>query len=243
MSPSQNHPDPPASVPFLQGLLHDPIHDRLPAVLVIMTAVTGVVDAVSILTLGHVFVANMTGNVVFFGFAIAGSPGFSPAASAVALGAFFAGALIAGRLARVHVPSRRDLVCAVVLGELMLVAVAAIFAIGGYSVDGSRRWVITALLALAMGGQNALARRLAVPDLTSTVLTLTFTGLAADGTSQHPSTVARRVVALAAMLLGAVGGALLVRHAGSAWALATATALLLTAGSLILSMPVRDNGR
>jgi hypothetical protein len=32
---------------------------------------------------------------------------------------------------------------------------------------------IAALLALAMGIQNAVARRLAVPDLTTTVLTMT----------------------------------------------------------------------
>ena len=44
----------------------------LPAVLVGLTAVTGLVDAVSYLALGHVFTANMTGNVVFLGFALAG---------------------------------------------------------------------------------------------------------------------------------------------------------------------------
>jgi len=46
----------------------------------IMTATTGVVDAVSILSLGRVFVANMTGNAVFVGFALAGAKGFSLAA-------------------------------------------------------------------------------------------------------------------------------------------------------------------
>ena len=34
-----------------------------------LTAVTGVVDAASYLGLGHVFTANMTGNVVFLAFA------------------------------------------------------------------------------------------------------------------------------------------------------------------------------
>jgi hypothetical protein len=37
----------------------------LPPLLLTLTVVTGVVDAVSILRLGRVFVANMTGNVVF----------------------------------------------------------------------------------------------------------------------------------------------------------------------------------
>ena len=45
--------------------------------LVVLTVVTGLVDAVSYLKLGHVFVANMTGNIVFLGFAVAGAEGFS----------------------------------------------------------------------------------------------------------------------------------------------------------------------
>jgi uncharacterized membrane protein YoaK (UPF0700 family) len=51
----------------------DRSHGPLPALLVCLTVVTGLVDAFSYLSLGHVFVANMTGNVVFLGFALAGS--------------------------------------------------------------------------------------------------------------------------------------------------------------------------
>ena len=54
---------------------------RLPPMLLALTAVTGLVDAVSILALGRVLVANMTGNMVFVGFALAGAAGFSLAAS------------------------------------------------------------------------------------------------------------------------------------------------------------------
>ena len=39
----------------------------LPALLLALTLVTGLVDAVSYLALGRVFTANMTGNVVFLG--------------------------------------------------------------------------------------------------------------------------------------------------------------------------------
>ena len=42
----------------------------VPAILLAMTAISGIVDAVSFIALGHVFTANMTGNVVFLGFAI-----------------------------------------------------------------------------------------------------------------------------------------------------------------------------
>jgi uncharacterized membrane protein YoaK (UPF0700 family) len=72
----------------------------LPPHLVGLTAVTGLVDAFSYLLLGHVFVANMTGNVVFFAFALAGAGGFSVLASLVAITCFALGALAAGRLGR-----------------------------------------------------------------------------------------------------------------------------------------------
>ena len=49
----------------------------LPPLFIAMTLVTGLVDAFSYLVLGHVFVANMTGNLVFLGFAVAGAHGFS----------------------------------------------------------------------------------------------------------------------------------------------------------------------
>src|SRR5436309_12249225 len=80
----------------LRRLSADPAHGPLPALLLVLTVLTGVVDAVSILSLGRVFVANMTGNVVFVGFAVAGAPGFSLAASLSALGGFLVGAAIGG---------------------------------------------------------------------------------------------------------------------------------------------------
>ena len=76
----------------------DDPHGPLPPLLLALTVVTGLVDAFSYLVLGRVFVANMTGNVVFLGFALAGAGGFSIAASLVALGAFSLGALAGGRL-------------------------------------------------------------------------------------------------------------------------------------------------
>src|SRR6202035_3372963 len=71
----------------------------LPELLLILTVVTGIVDAVSILALGRVFVANMTGNVVFAGFAITGAPGFSLGASLFALAGFLVGASLGGQRA------------------------------------------------------------------------------------------------------------------------------------------------
>lgn len=58
------------------AFLYNKEHGPLPALLLGLTAVTGVVDAISILALGRVFVANMTGNIVFIGLAIAHAPAF-----------------------------------------------------------------------------------------------------------------------------------------------------------------------
>jgi uncharacterized membrane protein YoaK (UPF0700 family) len=80
------------------------------------------------------------------------------------------------------------------------------------------------LLAVAMGGQNAVVRRLAVPDLTTTVLTFTFTGLVADTTPQ--SVRARRLISVLAMLAGALTGGVLLRRVALAAPLWLAAALL-----------------
>jgi uncharacterized membrane protein YoaK (UPF0700 family) len=79
-----------------------------------------------------------------------------------------------------------------------------------------------------MGMQNAVARRLAVPDLTTTVLTMTLTGLAADvRTHRWTGSALIRIIAVLAMLSGAVAGTLLVLHASPEAAIALAVALLL----------------
>ena len=74
------------------------------------------------------------------------------------------------------------------------------------------RNLLIVLLAVAMGMQNAAARRLAVPDLTTTVLTLTITGIAADGRlgAGGDSRLGRRTLAVMSMFGGALIGALLV---------------------------------
>jgi uncharacterized membrane protein YoaK (UPF0700 family) len=207
----------------------------LPPLLLALTVVTGVVDAVSILRLGRVFVANMTGNVVFSGFALVGAPGFSLSASLAALAGFLVGALGGGWLTGRLGQDRGLLLRAGAAAELTLVAGALALTAGlpgAVARDG-----IAALLALAMGVQNAVARRLAVPDLTTTVLTMTLTGIAADvrATDHGRAGLGRRVLAVAAMFAGAVGGALLVLHAGTAPALGLATGLLaaVTAGAAL----------
>ncbi|MBO1417844.1 YoaK family protein [Streptomyces sp. FH025] len=199
-------------------------HGPLPALLLALTVTTGVVDAVSYLVLGHVFVANMTGNVVFSGFAVSGVGGVSWSATLLAVAAFGAGAYLGGRHVGGSTTHRGRLLalstaaqCAVVLVAAGLAALA----------DPGRRAVqlaLVALLAVAMGMQNAVVRRLAVPDLTTTVLTLTTAGLFADRTTARVRGV--RVASILAMAAGALGGGLLLRHADVAAPLWTAAGLL-----------------
>jgi uncharacterized membrane protein YoaK (UPF0700 family) len=216
-----------------QALVADPAHGPLPLLLLGLTVVTGVVDAVSILALGRVFVANMTGNVVFIGFAVVGAAGFSLAASLLGLVGFLVGAGTGGRLTGRFGSDRARLVTAAVALEFVLFAVATVIvAQSAQPVPAGTRDVAVVVLAVATGVQNAIARRLAVPDLTTTVLTMTLTGLAADVRSGlRNAAFARRLLAVATMLGGAVLGAELVLNDNPATALGVGTALLAIIGA------------
>jgi uncharacterized membrane protein YoaK (UPF0700 family) len=111
---------------WLTDYVAHPKHGPLPALLIMLTIATGVVDAVSILALGRVFVANMTGNIVFIGFGLAGAPGFSLQASAIALAAFLAGAGIGGVAVVRFGGSRGVLLRNAVAGEVLLLVCAAV---------------------------------------------------------------------------------------------------------------------
>jgi len=207
-------------------------HGPLVEMMVLLTLLTGVVDAASYVGMGHVFVANMTGNVVFLGFALAGARGLSVASSLVALGAFLVGARAGGAIAEGLAAHRGRLLRASTAVQACLIAAALVLALAASSpLPAGLRYGVTALLAIAMGTQNSAVARLAVPELTTTVLTKTLTSLAAEPRSAR-HLQARRVTAVAAMLLGALVGALLVLEASIAAALAVALALAATVALL-----------
>jgi uncharacterized membrane protein YoaK (UPF0700 family) len=218
----------------------------LPPLLVALTVVTGLVDAFSYLTLGHVFTANVTGNIVFLGFALAGAPGFSVAASLTAYASFAAGSLLGGRLAVMFASHRQRLLSVAASAQVVLVAGAtAVSASSGRDIGGADRYVLIFLLATAMGVQNAVARKLAVADLTTTVLTLTTTGIFADSrlVGGPGSKAGRRLTSIVAMFAGAIAGAVFVEHGQKTLALATALVLLaivaLLAGRWSRHQPLR----
>ncbi|MFG2823926.1 YoaK family protein [Kitasatospora sp. NPDC048365] len=192
-------------------------HARLGPLLLVLTFAGGLVDAVSFLDLGKVFVANMTGNVAFLGLALAGVGELSAPASGTALAGFLAGAAVAGRVApRAGGPRLLSLV---VGAQAALVAVSL-----GAQLAGAGRYPVLVPLALGMGLQNGVVHRLALPDLPTTVVTRGLAGLAADPLG--PATVRRGLTALA-LFLGALTGGLLHFHVEPRAALAAVLALLL----------------
>jgi uncharacterized membrane protein YoaK (UPF0700 family) len=199
------------------------------AALLGLTVVTGLVDSVSYLRLGRVFVANMTGNVVFLGFSVNRHSGLSPGASIVAIGGFLIGALAGGKVATRLSGRPHHWLRVAIGGEAMVLAVVAILtATGVLPFSGHGDLATIVILAIALGIQNSTVRHFAVPDLTTTVLSLTITGLAADstlvgGTGSHPH---RRFGSIAAMLGGAGIGAALLQASPTAviWLAAVLTA-------------------
>ncbi|MFE0331117.1 YoaK family protein [Streptomyces sp. NPDC058960] len=222
--------DTPVEEPATRGL-------RLVPALLVMTVISGIVDAVSYLGLGHVFTANMTGNVVVLGFAAAGAPGFSTSHAVVSLGSFLVGAVAGGRAGRRYGGgSRRAWARLALAVEAVLLGASAAVA---FMAPGTTRtrYTLIAVTAFAMGVRNATVRKLAVPDLTTTtVLTSTLTGLASDsrlggGTGRRSR---RRAASAISLLAGAVLGGWLVVHHGLGWPLlltAVATAVLAVVAS------------
>jgi uncharacterized membrane protein YoaK (UPF0700 family) len=215
----------------------------VPYALLGMTAVTGLVDAVSFLSLGRVFTANMTGNIVILAFATARVSGLSIAHSLTALLSFLVGSIFGGRImARAGPDSQIRFALQGFLLEVAFLFAASLCAIGyrgDLLRDSFQPFALIALTALAMGTRNAAVRRLAIPDLTTTVLTLTITAIGADSSFANGNNprLARRVESVIAMFLGAALGALAIRYSISAalWLGAAISAL----GSAALFLALR----
>src|SRR5258707_6689467 len=198
-----------------KGLTADSI---LPYALLGMTAGTGLVDAVGFLSLGHVFTANMTGNIVLLAFASTDVPQVSLARSIPALLGFLAGAAVGGRImAGANAVVQLRAASSVFALEIVFLVGATLAALG-YSVVSFphflQLYAMIAFTAVAMGMRNAAVRKLAVPDLTTTVLTLTITGLAADSSLARGTNprLQRRIAAVVAMFAGAALGSITLRH-------------------------------
>jgi uncharacterized membrane protein YoaK (UPF0700 family) len=182
------------------------------AALLLLTFATGLVDAVSVLVLGHVFVANMTGNVIFLGFWFVPDSGVDLTAAIVAFVSFVAGTVVGGRLAR-HLDSavRRWLTVALGVEIVALLVLSVLAGTGVLEYHDGGKLVLIAGLAMVFGSQNATARLFGIQELSTTVLTSTIVGLGFDsrlagGTGEREKL---RYTVVLTMCGGAVVGATL----------------------------------
>jgi uncharacterized membrane protein YoaK (UPF0700 family) len=195
--------------------VESPITERWMVVsLMLLTFATGIVDAVSVLALGHVFVANMTGNVIFLGFWFVPHSGIDMMAAVVAFLSFVTGTVLGGRLSR-HIDSEVRLWLSVALGvEVVVLVILSILAgIGVLNYHDNTSLILTGGLAMTFGSQNAMARQFGIQELSTTVLTSTIVGLGFDsrlaGGTGHREKLRYSVVLT--MCAGAVVGATLTR--------------------------------
>jgi uncharacterized membrane protein YoaK (UPF0700 family) len=182
--------------------------------LLLLTFATGLVDALSVLVLGHVFVANMTGNVIFLGFLFVPHSGVDLTAAVVAFGGFLTGTVIGGRFAR-HLAYETRLWLTVALGTevVILLALAVLGGIGVLDYHDNTKLILIAALAMVFGSQNAAARQFGVQELSTTVLTSTIVGIGVDsrlagGTGERERL---RYSVVFTMCAGAIVGATMTR--------------------------------
>lgn len=218
-------------------------HGPLPPLLLALTVLSGLVDAVSYLGLGHVFVANMTGNVVFLGFALSGAQGHSGLASAVSLAAYATGAAAGGRFGGRLAGHRGRLIAGGMSVQAALFAAALVASAAADDPEGpAGRYLVIVPLALAMGLQNEVVRRLGVPDMTTTVVSQTLTGLVADsgevGGAAHRR--GRRALSVIALCLGGLTGGLLLLGVGVPLVLGVGLGLLTAAAVLLWRLSAPD---
>jgi len=223
------------------SLVRHPKHGPLPILLIVLSAVAGLIDAVSLVTLGRIFVANITGNILVLGLALAGVPGIVKEASIVALVAFAVGAYAGGRVIA-RVGNHRGRLMARMAGlQLVFLVAAAPVAVALENPEGSLvALAVAALLAVGMGIQNAAVRRLKVPDIVTTVVTMAVTGIITEGHGGGVEAFTRRALGVVTLFAGAAVGALLVLHAGPEWAIAIAAVLVATVAAVAARTSRKD---
>jgi uncharacterized membrane protein YoaK (UPF0700 family) len=219
-----------------------PVSERFTvAALLLLTFATGLADSLSILVLGHVFVANMTGNVVFLGFWLAPRTSIDLTAVSVALPIFVATTIVSGRLSRHFGERAREWITTVLATEIVLLGTLAV--LGGTGVlhyHDNTKLIIIALLGVTFGLQHSSARQFGIPELSTTVLTSTIVSLGLDsrlagGTGERQKL---RLSVVLTMCAGAFTGATLSRFViAPVFALAAA---VVTASLLIFLFGAED---
>lgn len=199
-----------------------PLEHRYTAGLLLLTASTGVIDADSYLALDHVFTGNMTGNVLFIGFALVGVAGIPFVNNAIALLGFVAGSIISGRIiGRGHAKGFPRVSALVLLaGGILALILATAWTVLG-TLEQPVLLALTFLLAIVMGSQVSAVKPIGNSDVTTIVVTNTLANLARDSrlAGGAHERWAPRLLAVLGMGVGAAIGALIIRWTGGSIAL------------------------
>ncbi|CAN5737990.1 YoaK family protein [soil metagenome] len=219
-------------------------HQIALAATIILTFVTGIVDAVGFLALDRVFTGNMTGNICIRGMGLAGADYLPVLVPAIALAAFTAAAFAAGLALRkpraANPPGWHDRVTLLlVLGAVVLTALTFVAVWVGDHAAPAVAIVMAAATAAVMGSQAVVARAVGVADMTTVVVTSTLASLAGETWTRGGKGVLfnRRLGAIVVIFAGALVGALLLKlHIAVPFGLAAAlTAVVAFLGHLRLS--------
>ncbi|MET9670370.1 YoaK family protein [Streptomyces sp. NPDC006475] len=213
----------------------------------LLSVTTGAVDALSFLVLGHVFTALATGNLLFLAFALGGTSDIPSAVpSTVSLAAFVLGVVCGSALIRVLRRRRPFWLPHTLAAEAVLLAVAAVVALGwpgDGSVSSGQRYAVIGLVALAMGLRNIGVVRAPITGMTTLLIQIPLVTLI--GTLLVPGTTAsggreirfvRPVATVAGMFLGGLAGTLMVPWGPSpALFVLSGVVALIAASGLLLS--------
>ncbi|MGZ4511969.1 MAG: YoaK family protein [Mycobacterium sp.] len=151
------------------------------AALLLLTFATGLADSISILVLGHVFVANMTGNVIFLGFWLAPRTSIDLTAVVVALPTFVCTTILSGRISRHFADRTRTWITSILATEItLLVALAILAGTGILQYHNNTKLIMIGILAVTFGLQHSSARQFGIQELSTTVLTSTIVSLGLD---------------------------------------------------------------
>lgn len=222
--------------------------DRLSTwLMLVLSFGTGVLDAATYLGLHGVFTANMTGNVVFVGLGIADDDGVPLLRASLALVGFVVGAAVVGLVQRGRASRpNHDTVAAVTFLLTGLLVGGTALALWRADLSELVLDLLTAVIALGMGAQAVGARRVAVADVSTVVVTSTLAGMAAEapwtGGGSDRRTTLRRAAAVLFMGGGAVAGAFLLKL-GIAVPVAVTAGLLVAVGTVGLVRVRRQRRR
>ncbi|MEV8593605.1 YoaK family protein [Streptomyces sp. NPDC052012] len=227
---------------------------RRTVVMTVLTVLAGAVDAVSFLTMGHVFCALATGNVLFLSFALAGEGDVPVARPATAIGAFVVGAAVAAVVLKWLADRGRAWFPFGLFGEAALLACGGVLILvrhGTGAVGGTSDLGGVGLVALAMGVRASTALRVHMPGM-PTLLSQTAIAQLVNDVFRRPGAALRGLTAeqrlartrwtatVAGIFAGGVLATLLLVPLGTGRALLVIAALVLFLAVTAVAVPPRQ---